>query len=273
MRALRLLPAESRQAEWIRRHASELQRAAVQAETPSQPGNWAKRLGPLGPVAVLLVKGKGLLTAIFKLKFLLSLTAFVGVYWALYGAWFGAGFAVLVLIHEMGHFIEIKRRGLPAEMPVFLPGLGAYVRWQALGVSAETRAVISLAGPMAGWLAAAACLVAWWRTGNGLWAALARSSAWLNVANLMPVWVLDGGQAASVLGKTQRMWLLTAGLGLWLVLGEGVFFLVVVGAAWRLFAKDLPAQPSRLTMFYFLWLLVALGLLLRLVPGTGFGPQ
>ena len=58
---------------------------------------------------------------------------------------FGIGFAALILIHEMGHFIDIKRRGLPAEMPVFLPGLGAYVRWQAMGVPLETRAAISLA--------------------------------------------------------------------------------------------------------------------------------
>jgi len=58
---------------------------------------------------------------------LLSLGAFATFYWALYGAKFGVGFAILILVHEMGHFIDIRRRGLPAEMPVFLRGLGAYV--------------------------------------------------------------------------------------------------------------------------------------------------
>jgi hypothetical protein len=53
---------------------------------------------------------------------------------------FGLGFAALILVHEMGHYIDITRRGLPADMPVFLPGLGAYVRWRALGVPDETRA-------------------------------------------------------------------------------------------------------------------------------------
>ena len=90
--------------------------------TSSARDRWARKLGPLGPIAVLLAKGKGLLLAIFKLKFLLSLFAFVAVYWALFGWKFGVGFAVAVLIHEMGHFVDIKRRGLPAEMPVFLPG-------------------------------------------------------------------------------------------------------------------------------------------------------
>jgi len=47
----------------------------------------------------------------------------VAFYWALYGMKFGIGFAVLILVHEMGHFIDIKRRGLPADMPVFLPDL------------------------------------------------------------------------------------------------------------------------------------------------------
>src|SRR5208337_3416469 len=134
--------------------------------TPEAPAKnkWARKLGPLAPLAIALSKAKVLL-AIFKLNFLLSLAAFVGVYWALYGPKFGIGFVALILLHEMGHFIDIKRRGLPAEMPVFLPGLGAYVRWQALGVSRETRAAVSLAGPLTGLLAAVACALVWWHTG------------------------------------------------------------------------------------------------------------
>src|SRR6202050_2211738 len=104
---------------------------------------------------------------------------------------FGSGFALLILIHEMGHFIDIKRRGLPADMPVFLPGLGAYVRWQAMGVSQETRSAVSLAGPLAGFFASLACAALWWQTHDPLWASLARSGAILNVLNLIPVWVLD----------------------------------------------------------------------------------
>ena len=163
-------------------------------------------------------------TARFKLTSILSFIAFVAIYSAASGVKFGIGFAVLILIHEMGHFIDIKRRGLPADMPVFLPGLGAYVRWQALGVPLETRAQVSLAGPLAGFLASLACAALWWQTGNPLWAALARVGAILNLLNLIPVWVLDGGQAALALSKAERIVLMTAGVALGLVLrAEHVF--------------------------------------------------
>jgi len=175
-------------------------------------------------------------------------------------------------IHEMGHFVDIKRRGLPAEMPVFLPGLGAYVRWNALGVSLETRAAISLAGPLAGVLASSACAIVWWRTGDALWAGLARASAALNLLNLIPVWVLDGGQAVQALSKLERAALLTICLALWLVLSEGMFFLVAIGAAYQvLAARNLPAHPSRAITMYFVAILGALGVMLRLLPGHGFG--
>ena len=270
---LPLLPPNSRQASWILDHARSLDAAANQIPPPPQSDNkWAQKLGPVGPIAVLLAKSKVLLTAIFKLKFLLSFVAFIGIYWAAFGMKFGVGFAVLILIHEMGHFIDIKRRGLPAEMPVFLPGLGAYVRWQALGVPLETRAAISLAGPLAGFFAALACALLWWQTGNHLWAALARAGAVLNLLNLIPVWVLDGGQAALALSKTERIVLLTACLALWLVLAENMFFLVALGFGYQVFfAGHLPSRPSRATTIYFAAVLTALGVMIRLMPGQGMG--
>jgi len=270
---LPLLPPNSRQASWILDHARSLDAAANRIQPPPQSDNkWAQKLGPVGPIAVLLAKSKVLLTAIFKLKFLLSFVAFIGIYWAAFGMKFGVGFAVLILIHEMGHFIDIKRRGLPAEMPVFLPGLGAYVRWQALGVPLETRAAISLAGPLAGFFAALACALLWWQTGNPLWAALARAGAVLNLLNLIPVWVLDGGQAALALSKTERIVLLTACLALWLVLAENMFFLVALGFGYQVFfAGHLPSRPSRATAIYFAAVLTALGVMIRLMPGQGMG--
>jgi Zn-dependent protease len=277
MMGLPLLPPNSRQATWIQQHARSLdsagQDSAGQAQSaPPSDNKWARRLGPVGPIAVLLAKGKMVLTAIFKLKFLLSFVAFVGIYWAAFGMKFGIGFAVLILLHEMGHFIDIKRRGLPAEMPVFLPGLGAYVRWQALGVPLETRAAVSLAGPLAGFLTALACTALWWQTGSPLWAALARAGAVLNLLNLIPVWVLDGGQAVLALSKTERIVLFTACLALWLVLGENMFFLVALGAGYQaFFAGALPPRPSRATTIYYLAVLTALGVIVKLMPGQGIG--
>jgi len=269
--SLPLLPHESKQAMWIRDHALALDVAADRQQATESENKWAQKLGPVGPIAIVLAKSKAVLAAIFKLKFLLSFAAFFSIYWALYGAAFGIGFATLILIHEMGHFIDVKRRGLPAEMPVFLPGFGAYVKWRALGVSVETRAAVSLAGPLAGTIAAIACSVVWFKTGSGVWAALARAGAWLNVLNLIPVWSLDGGQAALALSKLERIGLLTLCIALWVVLGESIFFLVAAGAAYRVFTKDLPAHPSRATALYFAILLTCLGLVMWALPGRGFG--
>ena len=195
------------------------QNHAPPPDKPQRP--WAKRLGPLAPLALLLAKAKTILFALFKLKFLFSFVAFLGIYWALYGAWFGIGFALMILLHEMGHFVEVKRRGLPAEMPVFLPGLGAYVKWQALGVSTEVRALVSLAGPAAGLLAAFVAAALFWQTGHPLWAALAHTGAWLNLLNLIPVWMLDGVGAVQPLDRMGRIsllvfsGLLSGGAGRW----------------------------------------------------------
>jgi len=278
MDAFFLLPGRSQQADWIKNHADDLRRRADALQLPdrqadsqakSQPPSWAKRLGPLAPLAILLSKAKFLFTALFKLKFLLSFASFIGLYWALYGPKFGIGFAVLILIHEMGHFIDVKRRGLPAEMPVFLPGFGAYVRWQALGVSLETRAAVSLAGPLAGLLAAMACLAVWTQTADPVWAALARAGAWLNIVNLVPVWVLDGGSAANALSREQRLILAVAALAMAVFLGEGLLYFVAAGAAYRLFTHDFPPQPSLMITGYFLAVLGLLGMVLWMTPGYG----
>jgi Zn-dependent protease len=266
--ALELLPPDSTQAQWVRDKADHLE-LAVAASSQKQ-SDWARKLGPLAPIAVLLAKGKFLLT-LFKLKSLLSLATFMAFYWALYGPKFGVGFALLILVHEMGHYVDIKRRGLPAEMPMFLPGLGAYVRWATMGVSLATQAAVSLAGPLAGLLGAAVCGLLWWKTGYGLWAALARSSAVLNLLNLIPIWVLDGSKAMLALNKAERIVILSAAVLLSWFLGEGIFLLVAAGAAYRLFTKDLPAEGSRSTALYYVAVLALLGLVIWQMPGQGLG--
>jgi len=272
-KALPLLPPKSTQAEWLRRQIYKLELTERNSFGEPAPNAWAKKLGPLAPIAILLVKSKALLFALFKLKFLLSLGAFMALYWHLFGASFGVGFVVLIFVHEMGHYLDIRRRGLPADMPVFLPGLGAYVRWQALGVTRQTRAAVSLAGPLAGLLGAAVCAGLWYRTGAGVWAALAKVTAGLNILNLTPVWILDGGQAANALSKAARFVLLAICLLIWAYLGEGLFFVVAAGVTYRLFTKDLPPVPSNAIAIYFASLLVALGAVIHLMPGQGLLPR
>ncbi len=262
---LPLLPSQSAQAEWIRSHVRELETAtptqASAQRSPNATPDWAKRLGPVGPI----------LLALLKFKWLLSFVAFFGVYWSLWGAAFGIGFAVLILVHEMGHFIDIKRRGLPADMPMFLPGLGAYVKWNALGVSLETRAAISLAGPLAGWFASGICALLWFQTGYGLWAALARTSAWLNALNLIPLWIFDGSKATDALSKLERAVVLLISAALGYALGEWVFGLVALGMGIRLFTRDAPPEHSNATAAYFVAVLTALAMVIWLMPGHGNG--
>ena len=267
-RSLAMLPHDSKQAEWVRDHMRQLELAHAQMPPPqaAKTPAWAKRLGPLAPVAILLAKSKGLLLAIFKLKFLFSFFSFLGIYVVIFGWKFGVGFAASILIHEMGHYLDIKRRGLPAEMPVFLPGLGAYVKWHRLGVTKRQIAQVSLAGPLAGWIAAAVCALFYSHTHDPLWAALARTGAGLNILNLIPVWALDGGQAVGSLGAVERAALLAAALGLWLFTGEGIFFLVAAGCVWRLFTKDKPAESDWGTWLYFVAVLAALAAVMHAMP-------
>jgi Zn-dependent protease len=268
-KALALLPPTSKQAEWIRQHVQEL--AATEGEgNATHTGNQPRAdVFATGQAAVSTRQTNPPRTARLQLTSLLSFAAFVVIYSAASGIKFGVGFAVLILIHEMGHFIDIKRRGLPADMPVFLPGLGAYVRWQALGVPLETRAAVSLAGPLAGFFASVACALIWWHTHDSQWAELARAGAILNLLNLVPVWVLDGGQAALALSKMERIILLVTSLVFAIVLGERIFFVVALGAGYQVFfAGQLPARPSPATLIYFVAVIAALGLIIRILPAT-----
>jgi Zn-dependent protease len=264
--ALELLPPNSKQADWIRGHIYEL-RTTIQAPgAPDTRRKWAKWLGPLAPIALLLAKFKVFLLTIFKLKFLLSFAASAVVYWSLWGWRFGIGFLLLLLLHEMGHYIDIKRRGLPADMPVFLPGLGAYVKWEAMGVPLVTRAAVSLAGPLAGWFGAAICGMLWFQTGNNIWAGLARFTAWLNVLNLIPVFILDGGQAVLALSRMERMILIGASVGLGALLQQWTFFIVAAGMLWRLFTKDEPTEGSQGIAAYYAAVLAALAFVMWIMP-------
>jgi Zn-dependent protease len=270
MQMLPLLPPNSTQAEWTKKKIAALHAeiANVGATKPSTKNDWAKKFGPLAPLLVLLSKAKFLL-ALLKFNFLFSFLSFIWIYCLLFGWKFGLGFAVLILIHEMGHYVDIKLRGLPVEMPVFIPGIGAYVKWRALNVTLQTRALVSLAGPLAGFVSAAACCFIYFQTHDPLWAALAHTGAWINVLNLIPVFMLDGGEAMNALEFWGRIAVLTTAIALWAWMREGVFILVAAGTAYRLFTKDRPNQPSYAATAYFIAVLCLLALVLKITPGQG----
>lgn len=264
--ALELLPADSSQAAWIRSRLAELSRDGATAASSEQPA-WARKLGPLAPLAVLLVKGK-LFLSLLKLPFLLSFLSFAGLYWGLYGASFGIGFAVLVLVHELGHYIELRRRGLAASLPMFIPGFGAYVRWTAAAISAETRSLVSLAGPLAGAIAAALCALLWLQTQDRLWIALASFSAFINLLNLIPVWRLDGGQAIEAIGRPGCIGIALAALLLAACYSQLTLLLVAGAAIYRAYGKSASteAPPNLGLTAYYIALLAVLSYLSTLAP-------
>ena len=136
----------------------------------------------------------------------------------------------------------------------------------ALPILDDAPVRIALAGPFAGLLTAAACLVVYNQTHRPVFAALAHTGAWLNLLNLIPVWILDGGQAAYALSRVQRVLLLLACLVFAWITGQVAFVLVGAGLVYRLFTKDLPAEPGTRTMVYYIALLFALGALLKVTP-------
>jgi Zn-dependent protease len=265
--ALELLPTDSSQAAWVRSKVAELYQAIRNESAKADAPKWTRKLGPFAPIALFLLKGKFFLS-LLKLKFLLSFAAFAGLYWALYGAKFGVGLAVLILVHELGHLIAVKRRGLAADLPMFIPGFGAYVRWNAAGVSADTRAIVSLAGPLAGAVGALLCALLWWQTRDGLWMGLASFSAFINLMNLIPVWSLDGSQAMVAINRAGRIGIAIVAVLFAAYFSQPMLLLVAGGAVYRAFEKtltpDLPAHYG--VTAYFITLVAALGYLTSLAP-------
>ena len=277
--ALQWLPGDTRQAASIQEHIAAIdQRVHAQEDTKAR---WTKKLGQLAPAAFFLLKAKSFLFLAFKVKFLLGIFTFFGLYWALFGWKFAVGFTITIFIHEMGHYLAVKRRGLQADLPMFLPGLGAYVRWYGMGVSREDIAEIALAGPLFGLLAGLACWGLFWGTHAPVFLVLVNVTMWINLLNLIPVLGLDGAKATYALSRLQRamvaitcvvFFALTSARDPWEtanVNNHYVFLLIAAGMGWRCFTNDAPEEPHSGTLVYYLSLFLVLGLVLHLTPVPG----
>ncbi len=135
---------------------------------------------------------------------LLSVIAYSWVF----GWWYAVGFVLLIFVHEMGHFIAARQRGLDVGAPTFIPFVGAWINLKQLPHNAEVEAYVGLAGPLVGTLGALACYFAWRQTGITLLLALSYAGFFLNLFNLIPLSPFDGGRVTAVLSP--RLWLLGA---------------------------------------------------------------
>jgi len=175
--------------------------------------NPLRLLGPLAPLAALLAKLKFVLAALFKFKLALTavtmLVSIVTYAWALnLGLAAAVGFVVLLFIHEMGHWIVMRLKGVPASAPIFIPFLGAVISMRGMPRSVRDEAEIGIAGPIAGTAGALVCLGIGQVYGGALWPWLGVIGLFLNLFNLLPVSPLDGGRVAAAISR----WLWPVGL-------------------------------------------------------------
>jgi Zn-dependent protease len=173
--------------------------------------SWLKRkLGAAGAtLAAVLAKLKLLLLVLPKLKLLVtfgSMLISVAAYSLLFGWDFAAGLVLLIFVHEMGHVIQLRREGIRASAPTFVPFLGAVITSRSLGDNALAEARVGLAGPILGSVGALVALLIYHATGNPMWRALAFFGFYLNLFNLIPLSPLDGGRAMAAMAPW--MWIL-----------------------------------------------------------------
>jgi len=267
--ALRLLPAHSQQHAAIRDRLAELNRridAASPGGTPAAADQapWWRRGAP-GLVAVALVlisKLKFLLLGLTKASTFISMFAFFGVYWSIYGWPLALGLVLSIYIHEMGHVAMLRRLGIDAGAPMFIPGVGAFVMLKQHVADPLTDAKIGLAGPVWGLGAALAALVIYVVTRMPIWLAIAQLTGFLNLFNLIPVWQLDGSRGLHVLARWER-WALVAAIAFALMLTEQRLLLIVGGVAvWRALQQETGPGDTRV-LATFVVLVVALSWLAR----------
>jgi Zn-dependent protease len=171
---------------------------------------------------------KGLLLLLPKVKLLTTTgTALVSIaaYSLFFGWEFAAGFVLLLFVHEMGHVIQLRREGVPASAPMFIPGFGAVVMMKSLPDDALAEARVGLAGPLLGTLGAAVCLALAEAFDSDLLRALAYVAFFLNLINLIPVTPFDGGRAMAAMAPA--MWFVGLGTLLVLLLITGNYFLLI----------------------------------------------
>ena len=208
--------------------------------TAPEPGlkeRLRKLLGPVIAFAVTVAKFGAL---ILKLKFVVvigSMLVSLGAYAWLFGWTFAVGFIVLLFVHEMGHVVVLRARGIDACLPVFLPFLGAFVSMKSTPRSVYDESLSGIAGPIFGVAGAFGCLFLGSAYDSDLFRVLAYTGFFLNLFNLLPVLPLDGGRTVASLSP--KLWLvgLLTLLGFEVVRPSPVIPLILVLGSYELYRR------------------------------------
>jgi Zn-dependent protease len=228
---------------------ADLRSRPTDGETPAggaQPRgrgqSWVRRkLGPIAAAFIaLLAKLKAVLLLLPKIKLFATagtMAVSLAAYAVLWGWQFAAGFIALLFVHEIGHVIQLRREGIRASAPMFVPFLGAVISARSLGRNALAEARVGLAGPILGSLGSVACILIWHATGNDLWRALAWTGFFLNLFNLLPVVPLDGGRAMAAMAPW--MWVIgfVALIPLLFLFHNPLFLIILVFAGFETYKR------------------------------------
>jgi Zn-dependent protease len=182
-----------------------------QSPPPKERSGLKRAGGALAAAGLLALKFgaklKALLLLLPKLKLFTtsaSMLVSIAAYSLIWGWKFALGFVLLLLVHEYGHVLQLRREGVPASAPLFIPFLGAVVGMKRMPDDAGAEARVGLAGPVLGTVGCLVPLALYFATGDDFWRALAFVGFFLNLFNLLPVLPLDGGRAMAAL--TPWMW-------------------------------------------------------------------
>jgi len=173
------------------------------------------------------------------------------------------GFVVITLIHEIGHAVAIRAKGLRTGFMVFIPFIGGAVTLKDQPTSAYDDALIGLAGPFAGTLASLVCLQFYKWTDDPLWLLIAFLGFGLNLFNLLPIGMLDGGRISAAV--TKWMWVLGGGAVVYKVFDQPnpLTIIIAILAAFQVYASIIrektdknfyeiaPMQRAAIAVLYF----------------------
>ncbi|WP_010272372.1 site-2 protease family protein [Paenibacillus senegalensis] len=165
---------------------------------------------------------------------ILTMLVSVGAYALIAPLQIAVGLVIMVLIHELGHVLAAKQKGLPMSAPVFIPFLGALVNMRRQPRDAATEAYIAMGGPLLGTIGAAISFWLGYTLELSLFKALAYIGFILNLINLLPIHPLDGGRIAVAVSRW--LWLVGLTVGLLVIIYFKLFVLFIF---WLLFALDL----------------------------------
>jgi Zn-dependent protease len=280
-RALELLPQASEQHATIHARMQQLS-AAIDGRgaVPDGVGVDAKKGGGAGKAAaagaigvallkskallgVLLANGKLLIAGLFKLPTLLSML--------LYARWssgsglgFGIGLVASIYLHEFGHVVALRRYGIAASAPMFVPGLGALVRMDQYPTDAHEEARTGLAGPLWGLGAAIGAALIGQLTHSSLLIGIASLGATINLFNLIPFWMLDGARGLRALSRKQRFAVAAAAFASAIACHQWMPAIIGALVLGRAFDKDAHETGDSRVLALFASLLLALSLLAML---------